>query len=69
MTGVLPGYRHRGIATALKLCAAEWSREQGHSAIHAFNDDEQNREMLAINERVGFHRRIGMVVMEKELGP
>lgn len=67
MTGVLPDYRHRGIATALKMCAAEWARDQGRPAIHAFNDDVRNREMLAINERVGFQRRIGMVVMEKKL--
>ena len=26
-----------------------------------------NKQMLAVNERVGFQRRIGMVIMEKKL--
>ncbi|MBT4502588.1 MAG: GNAT family N-acetyltransferase [Gemmatimonadetes bacterium] len=66
MTGVLEEYRGRGIATALKMRAAEWAGKQGYQAICVFAGDD-NKQMLAINERVGFQRRIGMVIMEKRL--
>jgi len=66
MTGVLEEYRRRGIATALKMRAAEWAEKQGYRVICVFAGGD-NKQMLAVNERVGFQRRIGMVIMEKKL--
>ena len=67
MTGILAEYRGGGIATALRLCAAEWARDQGYEAICEYVDD-CNKERLELDERVGFQRHIGMVVLEKKLG-
>jgi GNAT superfamily N-acetyltransferase len=59
MTGTLPEHRGRRVATLLKLVQAEWLAEHGVASVVTEND-ETNRAMLAINERLGF-RPIGSV--------
>ncbi|MBP2020039.1 GNAT superfamily N-acetyltransferase [Symbiobacterium terraclitae] len=53
LTGVLPEYRRRGIALALKLRAMAWARGQGVTRLRT-NNDSVNRPILALNERLGF---------------
>lgn len=53
LTGVLPEYRRRRIALALKQRALAWAREQGVKLVRTSNDST-NLRMLSINERLGF---------------
>lgn len=55
MTGVLPEYRGRGIAQALKLLSMRFVRESGQTVVYTFND-VGNTPMIAVNENVGFRR-------------
>jgi GNAT superfamily N-acetyltransferase len=59
MTGTLPAHRGRGLARLLKLVQAEWLAARGVTRVITEND-ETNRPMLAVNERLGF-RPIGSV--------
>ena len=59
MTGTLPAHRGRGLARLLKLVQAEWLAARGVTRVVTEND-ETNRAMLAVNERLGF-RPIGSV--------
>jgi mycothiol synthase len=63
-TGVLREHRRQGIATALKLCVIEFARQYGHSFVRAFNDPA-NLAALALNEKLGFRRRLTSVTLEK----
>jgi GNAT superfamily N-acetyltransferase len=58
MTGVLPAYRGRGIAQALKLLAIRFARSCGAAYLRA-NNDSQNLPMLAINRKLGYIPRRG----------
>jgi len=53
LTGVLPEYRGRGIALALKLCAIDVARARGCPLILTENH-EDNAPMRAINRKLGF---------------
>jgi len=53
LTGVLPEYRRRGIALALKLRAMAWARGLGVTRLKTSNAST-NKGILAINERMGF---------------
>ncbi|MBL7032879.1 MAG: GNAT family N-acetyltransferase [Candidatus Delongbacteria bacterium] len=52
LTGVIPEYRRRGIAIALKVRAAEYARQQGYH--HIDTDNEEKNPMYGINLRLGF---------------
>lgn len=52
-TGVLPEYRRRGIAQALKIQIVEAARQRGATKIRTGNDS-RNTGMLAINRRMGY---------------
>jgi mycothiol synthase len=67
-TGVRREYRGRGIATALKLKVIEFARENGYENIETWNDST-NAAMLAVNTKLGFKRRAGWILMEKDLRP
>jgi len=58
MTGVLPLYRGRGIASALKVLTVECARSLGGRLIVTHNDST-NAPMLAINRRLGYVARPG----------
>ena len=67
VTGVLPGYRGRGIAMVLKLATIEFARAHGHSEIRTWNE-VNNVGMLAINDRLGFVRQPAWLTFEREVG-
>ncbi len=67
VTGVLPAYRGRGIAMALKLATIAYGRAHDHSEIRTWNE-VRNAGMLAINERLGFVRQPAWITFEKALG-
>jgi predicted GNAT family acetyltransferase len=62
--GVAREWRRQGVATALKLLAIEYARDRGYHTIRAFNLPSQ-REMMALNEKLGFHRAFCYVTVEK----
>jgi GNAT superfamily N-acetyltransferase len=53
MTGVLPQYRGRKIAQALKLLSIRAAKSWGVDTIST-NNDSQNAPMLAINRKLGY---------------
>ena len=66
LTGVLPEYRGKGIAMALKLANVEAARRLGKREIRTWNDTT-NRPMLRINEAMGFVKQPAEIVYLKEL--
>jgi len=52
---VLPEYRGRGIAQALKLLLIRFVMQNDRSIIRTFND-VTNPPMIAINEKAGFRQ-------------
>lgn len=65
-TGVIREYRGRGIATALKLKINQYALKNGYSTIKTWNDST-NKAMLAVNIKLGFKRKVGWIMMEKNL--
>jgi len=65
-TGILPKYRRRKIATALKIVAIEYAQRNGFRFIVTHNTSE-SKNMLALNEKLGFKRRFGIVKMERKV--
>lgn len=55
MTAVIPEYRGRGIATALKVNTIKYAKEAGVAEILTQNDSE-NAPMLAVNGKLGYKR-------------
>ena len=66
LTGVLPEYRGRGIAMALKLRTVAYAREHGKREIRTWNNT-RNRPMLRINEAMGFVKEPVWIVFQKAL--
>lgn len=64
MTGVVPAYRRRGIATTLKLAAIEWARRQGVGEIWTHNGSD-NAAMLSINRKLGYQAVPGWFWLER----
>ena len=65
LTGVKRSYRHRGIALVLKLRSIAYARARGCGHIKTWNDSP-NTAMIAINERLGFVRKVGWITFLKE---
>ena len=63
-TGVLAEYRRQAVATALKLRAIQYARLHSYQFIRAFND-HLNLPMIALNEKLGFRRRLSYMTLEK----
>lgn len=55
MTGTLRHHRHRGLARLVKLATIRWAVANGIERI-ATGNDSTNRDMLALNERLGYRR-------------
>ena len=53
VTGVLPAYRRRGIARALKLRLHAYARAQGFTEMHT-RTTRENRAMVALNDSLGY---------------
>lgn len=66
MTGVLPQYRRRKIALALKLLSIRAALRWGADYIRT-NNDSQNAPMLAINRKLGYVPQPGGYRMVKGL--
>ena len=66
MTGTARGYRGRGIATALKVEALSLAKAKGLRAMLTTND-EPNKAMRGINERLGYRMLPAYVQLEKTL--
>jgi GNAT superfamily N-acetyltransferase len=67
MTGVLPAYRGRGIAQALKLLLIRFVRRNDRPIIRTFND-VTNPPMIAVNEKAGFRREQRFYRVRRTLG-
>lgn len=66
LTGVLPAYRGKGIAMALKLETVEYARAAGKREIRTWNDT-MNRAMLRINEAMGFAKQPAEIILINDL--
>lgn len=65
-TGVRPQYRRQGVATALRLCTIDAAQRLGFQTLVTYTD-HTDPLMLALNEKLGFHRWFGFVTLEKTL--
>lgn len=68
MTAVLPAWRGRGIATALKLATIAWAKDHGLTALETGNDEE-NASMRSVNVRLGYMDLPDEVVMRGPVPP
>ncbi len=68
VTGVDAAFRGRGLAVALKLRTIEFAQRNGFERIATWVESN-NPSMLAINEKLGFVRGCGLIVLEKRLSP
>jgi len=68
ITGVLPAYRGRGIALALKLLAIRAARRSGVRYLRT-NNDAENAPMLAVNRKLGYRPEPGYYRMRADLPP
>jgi GNAT superfamily N-acetyltransferase len=68
MTGVVPAYRGRGIAQALKVLSIRTARRYGVSQIHSDCDlnDPTNAAMAAINRKLGYRSEPGHYLMVRQ---
>jgi GNAT superfamily N-acetyltransferase len=66
MTGILPEYRGRKIALALKLLSIHAALSWGADYIRT-NNDSQNAPMLAINRKLGYVAQPGGYRMAREI--
>ena len=65
LTGVIPSYRRRGIATALKLPALKTAIKNGYKLTKTEN--EENNPMYQINLQLGFQPAPQFIKFEKQL--
>ena len=64
-TGTRRAYRGRGLATELKRRSLEFARRQGVRYLRTFNDS-LNQPMWAINEKLGFRRKVEWSARERQ---
>ncbi|MDQ2714764.1 MAG: GNAT family N-acetyltransferase [Chloroflexota bacterium] len=56
MTGVLPAYQGKGVASLLKLCGIRYAQAHGNCEIWTVNDSV-NTAVFALNAKLGFQRQ------------
>lgn len=66
ITAILPEYRGRGVALALKLKTIEYARQHGYHQIRTAVESN-NPSMLAINRKLGFAEGPGLALLERAL--
>ena len=66
VTGVLPAWRGRGVAQALKLLVIRAANQRGVAYIRTHNDSE-NAPMLAVNRKLGYRPEPGYYRMRRDL--
>jgi GNAT superfamily N-acetyltransferase len=66
LTGVLPAYRRRGIALALKVRGLAYARDHGYDWIKT-DSAVQNTAMRGLNRRLGFVEYPAWVFFRKTL--
>lgn len=67
LTGVLPAYRRRGIATALKVTSIRFAQKLGTAVIHSRN--EAHNPMYLLNRQLGFEPQPAWLDYVKEISP
>lgn len=65
LTGVLPEYRRKGIATALKVLTIKVAKSYGARIIKT--DNEENNPMYTLNLKLGFKPKPAWLHFEKKL--
>ncbi len=65
LTGVLPNYRRKGIALALKVRALTYAKTLGKSGVITWN--EAHNPMFDLNARLGFVKRPDVILYTKRL--
>ncbi len=68
MTAVRPGWRGRGVATALKRATIAWAVTHGLEKLDTGND-EANGPMRAVNARLGYRPQPDMLTLRGPLAP
>jgi GNAT superfamily N-acetyltransferase len=68
MTAVRPGYRGRGVATAMKRATIAWAARAGIEELRTGND-ERNAPMRAVNLRLGYRPRGDYLALQGPLAP
>jgi RimJ/RimL family protein N-acetyltransferase len=66
MTGTVPAHRHRGLARLAKLATIRWAGANGIRTI-ATGNDSTNRDMLALNEHLGYRPLPDFLVFVKDV--
>jgi GNAT superfamily N-acetyltransferase len=64
-TGVIRGYRQRGVATALKVHTIAYAQRVGAKSIRTGN--QENNPMYQLNLRLGFKKTTASLAFEKRL--
>jgi mycothiol synthase len=65
-TGVLPAYRNRGIARAMKVRVLSWAKSHGYTLARSWTSSE-NAVMILVNLALGFVPQPAVVWFEKLL--
>lgn len=68
MTGVLPAYRGRGVATLLKLTGIRYAQAHGKPRLDTQNDSV-NEAMIALNHKLGFVQEEATLRYVKQIHP
>src|SRR5205823_6240984 len=66
LTGTVPAHRHRGLARLVKLATVRWAVANGVRRI-ATGNDSTNRDMLALNEHMGYRTMPDFLVFARTL--
>jgi ribosomal protein S18 acetylase RimI-like enzyme len=66
LTGVAADHRGRGVGVALKLATIAYGKRRGYRSIWTAVESN-NPRMLALNERLGFTRKGGLILLEADL--